>query len=162
MKKIRVISIITTICIMALIFFFSSQTREESSEVSRNVVKKIVDAVSRLTSGSEKDKKELVDSIHNFIRTAAHFAVFALLGVSSVVMFLSNLNGMRTNAFIVAAVFCFVYACSDEIHQIFVDGRAFQLSDIIVDSFGSATGILAVILSEKIYLRLTRKGADKA
>lgn len=161
MKKIRVISIITTICIMALIFFFSSQTRQESSEVSMGVVKKIVDVISGIISGSEKDKKELADLIHNFIRTAAHFAVFALLGISSAVMFLSNLTKMRKNVFFITLMFCFVYACSDEIHQIFVDGRAFQFSDIIVDTFGSAAGILTVILSEKIYLRFIKKGADK-
>lgn len=159
MKKIKVISIITTICIMALIFFFSSQTREESASVSRGLLEKIVEIVIRLIGGDKQLKKEVVSLMHDFIRTAAHFTIFALLGCSAAVMFLSN-TGMRgKRLFFLTLAFCFVYACSDEIHQIFVSGRAFQLSDVFTDTSGSLAGILTVILIKLLFNK--RKGTDK-
>ena len=79
MKKIRVISIITTICIMALIFFFSSQTREESSEVSRGLLRRILTVIARVISGDETAMEEIILRMHGFVRTLAHFVIFALL-----------------------------------------------------------------------------------
>lgn len=160
MKKIKVISIITTICIMALIFFFSSQNREESASLSRGLVGKIVAVIVKLVGGIEEEKKEIVHLLHNFIRSAAHFIIFAFLGVSSVIMFLLNLNRTEKTVFFTALAFCFVYACSDEIHQIFVEGRAFQFTDIIIDTLGSACGIAIIAFLKRIYLRFKRKGAD--
>ena len=36
----------------------------------------------------------------------------------------------------------FLYACSDEIHQLFVPGRSGQVSDVLLDTLGSFTGIM--------------------
>ena len=36
-----------------------------------------------------------------------------------------------------SVLFCVLYASFDEFHQLFVDGRCGQLSDVIIDSSGS-------------------------
>ena len=52
-----------------------------------------------------------------------------------------------------AFVFCFLYACSDEVHQLFVPGRSGNIIDVGIDSIGSYFGILFFY----IYYQLRRK-----
>jgi VanZ family protein len=33
-------------------------------------------------------------------------------------------------------ILCFLYACSDEIHQLYVPGRSGNIKDVFVDSIG--------------------------
>ena len=40
-----------------------------------------------------------------------------------------------------ALVICTVYAATDELHQLFVDGRGFQRSDIFLDFCGALLGV---------------------
>ena len=37
---------------------------------------------------------------------------------------------------------CFFYGLSDEIHQVFIPSRAFQLTDLLLDSIGALVGSL--------------------
>ena len=45
----------------------------------------------------------------------------------------------------------FIYAVTDEIHQLFSDGRAFQASDVIIDTLGAVVFIGVEILIIQIY-----------
>lgn len=45
-----------------------------------------------------------------------------------------------------AFVIAVLYACSDEIHQLFIDGRAGQVADVLVDASGAAIGCLLMCL----------------
>lgn len=38
-------------------------------------------------------------------------------------------------------LFCFIYACSDEIHQLFLSGRSARILDTFIDSIGGFSGI---------------------
>lgn len=52
--------------------------------------------------------------------------------------------GYRANLIVIPLlswVFCILYAASDEIHQIFVPGRACMLTDVCIDSAGALLGI---------------------
>lgn len=46
------------------------------------------------------------------------------------------------------------YAIIDEIHQLFIDGRSGQVSDVIIDEIGFAIGIIFVL----IIINLFKKG----
>lgn len=59
-----------------------------------------------------------------------------------------------------AAVFSCIYASSDEIHQLFVPGRAGQVRDVLIDTSGAVAGILLAILIRKIWLKAVRKNRD--
>ena len=48
-----------------------------------------------------------------------------------------------------AILICVLYAASDEIHQIFVPGRSCRVMDILLDSFGSISGIIIYDLNKK-------------
>ena len=50
------------------------------------------------------------------------------------------------------------YAITDEIHQIFVPERAFQTSDILVDSTGALIGVIASFIILKVILYIMKRG----
>ena len=41
----------------------------------------------------------------------------------------------------------FLYACSDEIHQLFIPGRSGEILDVLIDTLG---GITSIVLYTKI------------
>lgn len=43
------------------------------------------------------------------------------------------------------------YAVSDEMHQLFVEGRACRAFDVLVDSLGAAAGIIALYILMELY-----------
>ncbi|MCD8029064.1 MAG: VanZ family protein, partial [Erysipelotrichaceae bacterium] len=49
---------------------------------------------------------------------------------------------MRFYILIYAFIMTFLYACSDEAHQLLVSGRAGQLSDVLIDTCGGMTADL--------------------
>jgi len=44
-----------------------------------------------------------------------------------------------------------VYALTDELHQYYVPGRAFEISDLLIDTFGAMIGIalLSIFYSQR-------------
>lgn len=50
---------------------------------------------------------------------------------------------------IISILMCVIYACSDEIHQLFVFGRSGEIRDVLIDFIGSFIGILIVYKSYK-------------
>ena len=48
-----------------------------------------------------------------------------------------------------AYIFSILYACLDEIHQLFVSGRSGQIMDVFIDSMGIIIGILLVKFVKK-------------
>ena len=54
----------------------------------------------------------------------------------------------------------FLYACTDEIHQIFVPGRSAQFRDVLVDTLGASFGATITYLTIKFFAKVktrTRK-----
>jgi VanZ family protein len=112
------------------IFSFSTQEAEESSEVSGEVVEVVVNQVSKVNPKVNKDKLrvELVFPV----RKAAHMAEFTLLYCSLLLTFYAwMLRGRRVP--LLAWICTFLYACSDELHQLFVSGRASRFTDVLID-----------------------------
>ena len=47
---------------------------------------------------------------------------------------------------VISLLFCIIYACSDEIHQMFINERTAKILDVLIDTTGSLTGILLIYL----------------
>ena len=54
------------------------------------------------------------------------------------------------------------YAVIDEIHQLFVDGRSGQITDVFIDSIGIALGICFTMIVYKIVLKIVEKRKEGA
>lgn len=138
-----VISWILVVICMGIIFSLSAQTGEESSELSDSFVRKILEMLGLTVDES-------------FMRSLAHCLEFMGL---SVLIFNAVYATFETKITSVIAFFGTVlYAITDEIHQIFVPDRAFQLSDILIDSTGALIGAVASLIILKIILLIKERG----
>lgn len=139
MKIKRIVYTILLIIWMIVIFVFSNQNSTTSQSNSDKVASNIVSAVETVTKQeiTEKEKNDFIEDTRVLIRKSAHFFLYFVLGILTYLTFISY-NIPKT--LIISIIFCFIYACSDEIHQIFSDGRTFKLLDIIIDTLGSLIG----------------------
>lgn len=149
----RVINIILIILWMGLIFVLSNDTAVESSKKSDGLIVRCVqDIIKRDLSTKEKEKvlKYLVKPV----RKSAHFFLYFVLGILIINLFKSfELFNYKT--ILLAILLCFLYACSDEIHQLFIKGRSCEVRDILIDTIGSLSGISVYYLFSKISIRKT-------
>ena len=140
-KKIYfIISLIIVLSLFVLIFCLSHENGEESTETSGWFTTLINFILPFNVSES-------------VIRTLAHFSEFACLS-----FFMNNLFVAKKEKLcpVIACALSFIYAITDEIHQIFVPGRACQFQDMLVDLAGIVSG-MAVYAVIYILVRKTIK-----
>lgn len=132
------------LAVMAVIFMFSSQTAPESDKVSKSVTEKVVDVMPHTRNLPDPEKKSIVMELDHRIRNNAHFILYFTLGIFIMLAIFYTFSGTEKKLVIIAFTICLAYAVSDEVHQIFVDGRSFQVTDILTDCLGSFAGSGAI------------------
>lgn len=128
------------------IFSFSAQPAAQSSDLSQGVLYEILTrVVADFETMPVQEQQGMISLYHNLIRKAAHFSIYALWGFSlSLLLFL---HGCRPKTLcVITAVGGFLYAACDELHQLFVDGRGAQMSDVFLDFAGVLAGLGAFSL----------------
>lgn len=144
MKKIGWRIVITTITAlwMTLIFSFSGQNGSVSSGVSNSFIERTIVKVYHIFDNecTLEEEKEIIDTFSFPIRKLAHFSVYFVLGMLS--FFIMRAFDIERDFLYFAILFCFLFAMSDEIHQLFVMGRSGQFKDVLIDTFGSLISIL--------------------
>lgn len=145
MKKRKFISFMAVIVWMSLLFFLSSQPATESGALSRNVTQMIISFVQQIFPSVELD----LQGLHGLVRKSAHFFGYFVLGL--LVMTALGTSNIRGNRRVVITLFiCLAYAIADEIHQVFIPGRAGQVVDVIIDTSGSLVGILIYLVFARL------------
>ena len=127
---------------MGVIFYLSHQPSEESAELSMAVMNGIFAVFAWLAE----------------FLTLAHGLEYCGLGALLFHAFLQTTGKSKPFACFAVAV---LYAISDEIHQIFIPGRAFQISDMAVDATGAAAGIAVCVVLYIIILKIIKKKSGK-
>ena len=144
-KILRAVLAVLIILNMGAIFFFSAQKATASDKTSDGFITVICKTVvSRFDSLSPQEKEETVASLRFAVRKAAHMTEFASLAFLSY-LFLSTF-GREKKFFLFAFGFSSLYGATDEFHQLFVEGRSGQFSDVLVDSAGALFGALFAFL----------------
>ena len=111
---------------MLLIFFFSSNS--DPYQLLPPAWRQF--AASPVLEGS---------SISDFLNPLMHFASFAILAfLLSRALFNHNLPLHKV--MLLSLLLTMLYALSDEIHQLFVLGRTFQIFDLFIDLLGAISG----------------------
>ena len=144
-KVIRVLLIILIIINCIAIFRFSAEKSTESDETSNIVVNAIIELNPKTKNLNTIEKEEAKKSIVTPVRKTAHFTIYTSLGM---LLFLcaKTFNGNNKRRALISFILAFLYACSDEIHQLFVPGRSGEFKDVLIDSLGAFTGIMIVYL----------------
>lgn len=137
-----IISWILVVACMVAIFCLSAQTANESAELSGSFILALLDWL-----GLEFKQET--------IRTVAHCLEF--MGLSLLLFNAIYATWENDRTYFHAFILTVLYAFTDEIHQIFVPGRAFQVSDLLVDSTGALIGVTASFILLKIILYIKER-----
>ena len=136
---------------MGLIFSFSGQTAEVSGKISSSTTAKIIAQIyPGFDSLSPDEQAEIIDTTEHFVRKIAHLTEYFILSALLVFALLFN-DFLPINRAILAVLISLVYAATDEIHQLFVSGRACRLSDILIDTSGAAIFAALYLLVVKLF-----------
>jgi len=153
--KKRVVAALPAVVIMIIIFLFSAQHAEQSSESSDYIAEKLCEIREVIietctTKEAEPVSKEHMKDLTFIIRKLAHTMEYAVLGISLCYFFYQMIQ-KRWHLFLFTLVTGFLYACSDEWHQSFVPGRSCEFRDVLIDTNGVFLGIIIFYLIVKLY-----------
>ncbi len=145
---IKILKLLLVLLIMITIFMFSSDTGEKSDVKSEGLIIRITQTVlnRKLTV---KEKELYINKYSKIVRKTAHFTLYFLLGLFFI-SFLKEFYINNKKLLLYTIIFVFIYACSDEIHQLFISNRSCIILDIFIDTLGGIT-------SSFIYLGIKRR-----
>ena len=156
-KKIIIFSILLLVLSMITIFLFSSESGISSNETSKTVAKEVLKVVKKDKEVTEQEVNDFYKSNIVIIRKVAHLTEFAILGFLMINTYQLIKKELNKKAIAISTFLSFIYACTDELHQYFVNGRTARILDIFVDTTGALLGCLLFYL---IYKKITKKQTD--
>ena len=130
---------------MGFIFCMSLNNAEESKALSDSLAQRLINFLG-------------INIPKVILRKGAHFVEFAGLGLCLCNALYASFGHRLTPVF--ALVGAVIYAISDEVHQIFSEGRACQITDVLIDSAGALSGIVIAFLVYKI-IRRNKNGSTE-
>lgn len=145
MKTKYILNIIFIIIWLFIIFSFSAEDATKSEHRSDEVIINAVETITR-EEIPENQRQKIIDEYIVIVRKSAHFFLYFILAILVFTLY-KRIFGLNSKSFIYSIIFCFIYACSDEIHQLFISGRTARIFDIFVDTSGAllSTTILTLI-----------------
>ena len=161
-KRRLVISFILLLIWGGVIFYMSSMESKESNNESKSltgeIIEKVVDLANRVglmdRRLSNTELNALINKLNYPIRKLAHITEYFILTVLLLLTF--NGFGIRGNKMVLLSLLiCFIYAITDEYHQVFVDGRSGQFSDVLVDMIGGVIACCLVFIRRFIKRRVS-------
>lgn len=148
MKKI--LSYILFLFWLFIIFYLSNQPGNISGGESSHLIYNTLNILYSIFHLDPSNLNDIVNIIHNPLRECMHGLEYLILAIFT--MNLLFQNKIKENKIVISILFCFIYAATDEIHQLFIPGRSFEYFDIAMDMIGSLLGtfIAKFIFKEKI------------
>ncbi len=134
------------LCILwcVLIFAMSHESAPVSAERSSGLTRQIVKLFVSVFGGDIEDI-QLLDNIEFLLRKGAHMFLYFVLAVLSF-LFVETFSFRRVSECILSLSFCLLYSMSDEIHQLFIEGRSGSVKDVLIDMTGAVIGVLFISL----------------
>ena len=150
----KVVKICFLVLWMALIFSFSNQKDVDSSKISDGFIDRTVVKIYKVFNENitKEKESEIIEKYTYPIRKLAHYTLYFVLGILSFLVVKDY--SINKKLIIYSLLICFLYACSDEFHQLCVIGRSASIKDVIIDTFGSFCSIsIFYIFNKKISKR---------
>ena len=139
---------------MCFIFAMSSFGHNSSDAQSNLFVDFIAQNFPHVRHGLENNLISLSTLIF-LVRKTAHFTEYAILGA---LFYLNLIQFPKLNSHIkkllLPILFSYLYAITDELHQVFVPGRSAQFRDILIDTLGASFGATITYLTIKLFAKI--------
>lgn len=137
--------LIPVILWMAVIFYMSSRTGEDSSAVSNPVTEEVVEITQTVRNDTAPVRDRMRGVVEVMVRKGAHMTEFGIL-LALVLLAVKKIGREMSSSFAVVWTFAitFAYACSDELHQLFVSERAGRATDVMIDMCGALIAFLII------------------
>ncbi len=123
-----------------IIFYLSNQPGNISGGESSHLIYNTLHFIYTCLNLDTSHLTEFVNVIHNPLRECMHSLEYLILGVLTINLLIQT--QVKENKMIITILFCFIYAATDEIHQLFIPGRTFEYFDILMDMVGTLIGTL--------------------
>ena len=147
---IRLISALIVLAWMIIVFKYSNEPADISSKTSSVITRKIVEIL------GNKNNEDLIKKMDPIVRKLAHFTLYMYGGI--VILNFVNTYNLRDKRKIAYSIICGAfYACTDEFHQYFIEGRSAEITDVFIDSLGVATGVCIFLCVIKVISKLMKK-----
>lgn len=141
-KKKKVLMWILFLGWISFIFYMSSQVADVSNKQSGFVIK-VVETV-----GFDIESK--FGELANFaVRKTAHvseYCILAFIAYNLVRCYTDKKNHARIYCIVISAL----YACTDEIHQLFVPGRTGMFRDVVIDTSGAVIAAIVLLIIDNV------------
>lgn len=136
-----IISLILIALWMLVIFLMSSEVSTDSTARSDEIVRTI----------QSIGVSAPADLLTFLVRKAAHISAYFILGILIFSLLKEYDLGVKKMIFISIAI-AMLYACTDEVHQVFVFGRSGEVRDVLIDTAGATLGVVVyAALSSRFY-----------
>lgn len=104
---------------------------------------------------------EMIFAIHVLLRKFAHASVYFILAIITTAAIIQLNKKTERRCYVLAVIFCFIYAITDEYHQLFVNGRSGEFRDVLIDTSGAIMGALCVWIAIKVRNKIRTNKANK-
>ena len=135
----KVIKIILVLLWMVIIFLLSNEEAVKSSKKSDGLIIRSVELFTG-KSLSVQEKEKVLKYLVFPVRKCAHLSLYLILGIL-VISLLREYMVINIRVVILSLLISFLYACFDEIHQLFVPGRSGEVRDVLIDTLGACLGV---------------------
>ena len=143
-KYIRIILYVLVIWWMVIVFCFSHQESLQSTATSNQAIEIILNVLN-INDMDLTEKQEIIKNLQLPIRKLAHFILY-FVGGTILYLFFSTTKYSAKKRIGAAFGVAVIYSMFDECHQVFVPGRAGQITDVCIDSLGALVGIVIMYL----------------
>ena len=141
MKKIIAWLLVVLCCL--LIYSFSAETGEKSIDRSMKIAGKATE-LSKTEDVPDKNLVKITNQINYGLRKSVHGITY--FGLTLALLYALSVSGVKgAKRYVYAALLAVIYACLDEIHQMYVPGRTGSIIDVFFDSIGIAAALILCI-----------------
>ena len=140
----------------------NTQSQNQAETITNPETKDANTTQIQQNQAKQKDLKEeqLIEKLNKPLRKCMHASVYFVL---SILIFnclkTFKISGWKT--VIIPIGIAFLYACTDEFHQLFIDGRTSQFTDVLIDTFGAILGIAMINVAIRIIGKIKQLKSTK-
>ena len=119
MKVKKIIYAILIAIWMITVFMLSNESSDESSGTSGNTIRAIINLIPSIRNMEVNEKEAIVKSLQPIVRKLAHFTIYTIGGILAFAN-INQYNIEMKKKIIFSIAFGFVYAITDETHQMLI------------------------------------------